>query len=114
MGYYSEVVFKNIKILKDKIGEFNKEIKALKISKNAPEWVSEFGDIKANNDGSITLEYDYGKFYDDENFAKFLSRFVNSGEIIFYGEDGTIWGYRFENDKILKLETMLVERGVLK
>lgn len=53
-------------------------------------------------DGSVTLNCFTGeKWGDDEVLIEALSPFFqNGGEIIVTGEDGDIWGYRFDEDGI--------------
>lgn len=49
------------------------------------------------DDGYFEYFEHYGKWYNDEEFAKFLTPYVR-GRLIYEGEDGNKWGYYFDGD----------------
>lgn len=56
-----------------------------------------FGSIyKIENDGSIILTENYGKWYNDSDFAQWIKDKCQEGTIEFKGEGDEEWGYDFD------------------
>ena len=57
----------------------------------------------------------YGKFYEDEEIAKFISTVIAQGDytiLSFTGEDGAKWGYFIRLGKIRNIEYVAMVDGV--
>lgn len=61
----------------------------------------------------IHVEENPYKFYDDEFFAKKLSKCIVSGHIdlVFYGEDGASWGFRVSKGKTEEVYPVWMTKG---
>lgn len=97
MGYYSQMEI-NIKIKSELIEKFKKKIEEIKNrkEKEKKEWEYRFIDDLEVVDGYFDYPDYYCKWYEDENFVKFIKDFVEEGRIRFTGEDGEKWGYYFD------------------
>ena len=91
----------------------NSHIKDLdRLNKEIVKLDSGMGDasIVMSNEEPVYYEIDmdsfYGKFYDDEEFAELLSKYLTKGyaDLIYTGEDGAPWGFRVYPDKVKNLE----------
>lgn len=71
--------------------------------------IAGFYGVKFVNNQIELIEY-CAKFYDDEIFAKKLSKAIKQGwvKLRFVGEDGAVWGYKVLKDKVISLEGYLL------
>lgn len=120
MGYYSEMDFAG-KLKPNKVEELKKKIKEIKEKSKKSKKLEGFywyfledAMITKNENGWWIDWDDYdGKWYFDEEFAKFIAPYVENQDMIFHGEDGETWGYRFQDGKILILEAVMEVKGEL-
>jgi len=111
MGYYSNfdwIVREPVKVNKEKVKELEKFF-----ADSSNEDIYAFLNVKVDIDDKgkligFDLEEYYGKFYDDELFADKFSEVVEEGiiDLIFKGEDGSMWGYRVFPNKVEELRVI--------
>ena len=102
MSYYSTFSYEfssDIEIVN--LGELNKKVTELKY--DMAESV-----ITEKEDGGYyitTQSQSHGEFYDSEDFAKLMSRYIGKGHLdtIYCGEDGETSGYRIRPNNIKEL-----------
>jgi len=120
MGYYSSMSG-DLKIKKDKIQEFKDAV--LKLQQDTKQetpkqdfvwfFFGEENDSEWNVDENGWLEWEdyYQKWYESDDFAKFIKEYVEECEVHFVGEDGERWGYTFDGKGKCWLKEYKEERG---
>lgn len=109
MGYHSDL-FIDVKIRKEKIGEFIQKLEDYREDKNIKEKYWEIEDLKIDNEGFIEYEDYNAKWYNIDDLIKFLKGYTTNGTIKLIGEDNERWGYEFYNDAVYEIE-YIEERG---
>lgn len=67
------------------------------------------GDMVVEDNGYFYFE-DECKFYGSDDFINYLAPLVTEGDLLFRGEDGEQWGYRFDGKgKVKGLKIQWVE-----
>ena len=101
MGYYSVITIET-KIRADKLSAFRTE------KRNALDLLPRRGPngnesflynlelLLVDDQGIITVDQEENKWYAHAELARFLSPYVEKGDICFDGEDDVSWGYRFD------------------
>lgn len=56
------------------------------------------------DEGYLMFTESFGKWGDGSDMAKVLAKYVVSGKLEFDGEDGTRWGYEFDNGNVYEIE----------
>ncbi len=106
MGYESTLDYEFYKAEIENLDELNEKISKLDYG---------MGDVKVvkSSYGGYSIETDNytGKFYDDEEFAESVSKYLVKGyiDLIYTGEDGAIWGLRVYPNKVKHLEARFFE-----
>jgi hypothetical protein len=95
VGYYTEIDV-NLRVKGDKLEEFNKQLKILRDTGDNESWFSYYDDISITNDREIEFDEYNRKFYDADEFANWISEFVEKGYIDCYGEDSSLWRLEFD------------------
>ena len=102
MGYYSTME-NSIKIKNEKIAELRKLRGELIINPSKlnaghlTQYIQfDLEQMIIEDDGMIYWDELYGKWYADKILAEILAPFVESGDIVYQGEDGERWGYHFD------------------
>ena len=111
MGMYSVMELSG-KIKKGKEKELKEAVKKLLKQENAPDFVRYFlEDMKISN-GYIEWDDYYQRWYYEDEFVKFIAPFLEPQDIIFYADDGIVWGYRIKKDgSVWELEMILIEKN---
>jgi len=119
MGMYSTLEMMG-KVKKDKVEELKQGVKKLLESKKHDfDFVHYFlEDMKITQDseGNWWIEWDdyYRKWYDADNFVKFIAPFLEPQDIILYEDSNDVWGYRIREDgTVAYLEMTFIEIGEL-
>jgi len=119
MGMYSTLELMG-KVKKDKVEELKQAIKKLLEGKREEfDFVHYFlEDMKITQDseGNWWIEWDdyYRKWYDADNFVKFIAPFLEPQDIILYEDSNDVWGYRIREDgTVAYLEMTFIEIGEL-
>jgi hypothetical protein len=109
MGYYSSI--DDTPSIK-KIEEFEKVKSEMSEDKTA--WWRFWEDVVFDKQmNRIWFEETNQKFYEAEEFVKWLNQFEPSGRLMFQGEEGEYWGFEFDNGKVFVIETDIIhKRGV--
>ena len=112
MGYYSSADF-DFRINKNQVEDLRKEIKKMRLSEDKRPCFSNFlEDVKISDDGYLDYGDYYQKWYDDEDFVRFIRDYATNGTLKFCGEDSSEWGYEFSDGKVYRLE-FVTQRGGL-
>ena len=113
MGYYSSMEITG-KIKKGKEKELKKEVERLLNEEERKNFVDYFLDGMRIEDGYIRWDDYECKWYNDKDFVKFIAGYIEPEDIVFYGEDREVWGYRIKKDgRIFRLKMIMVEDGEL-
>lgn len=100
MGYYSVLTVRpslNARI--PLVDELNQAIEKLEYS----------NELKFDQNGHCSSDYESRRYYDDAELALLLSKYLMSGQIQleYYGEDEQ-WGWRITPNKVEKLKAILI------
>jgi hypothetical protein len=105
MGYYSTI---------EELPKINKVKEFIEAEKEMNERVDELAwwsfwenNFSINEQGYLRVEEYNSKFYESDDFAKWLLQFEPVGRLSFRDEEGEIWGYVFEHNKVYFLESEL-------
>ncbi len=115
MGYYSTINLSRLAIKKDKVEDLRGLFAKIKIKEatgSLPDWEAELNWMSVNEDGDISCEECYCKWYETDLWTVLLLPYVEDESTIdFVGESGDRWGYLYENGKIYHIEyVMCAER----
>lgn len=101
MGYYSTMEM-GLEIKESMVEDFLEEVEKRK--KEDCDLSNFFlADLSLDEDRGISFPEYFGKWYGDEEFAKFVAKYVEEGRLTFTGEDGEKWGYFFDGRGNVKL-----------
>ena len=110
MGYISTFEYnhstnfkmKNLKELNEK----TKELSSGMSKATVEEYTSKYG-----TSYMIEMNDIVGKFYDDKDYAKLISKYIETGfiNLLYDGEDGTKLGYRVYPHRVKELKIELTE-----
>lgn len=104
-NFSSDVEIKNIEELNENIAKLDGGMGESKIIKSKSDDITYY---------DIEPDYSYGKFYDSEDFAELLSKYIVKGfaDLKWIGEDGGIEAIRVYPNKTEELECVYVPLSI--
>ena len=99
MGYYSTLYLDCTIGDPESLKGLLAEIKLKMASDIAEDWEQELDLLYLDENGNLSCEDFYAKWYSDEKWIVKIAPFISEGEIEFIGEDSERWGYLFEKGK---------------
>ena len=111
MGYESSFNYEFYDAEIKNLDELNKKVSKLEYGMGDAKITKSSYDGLHSITYSIEMDTYSGKFYDDEDFAELVSKYLAKGylDLIFTGEDGTIGGFRAYPKKVKHLEAKFAE-----
>lgn len=110
MSYYVEQIKDDIRITAENWQRFQRESPASRLTRADGFWFRGWPIPYSGNCEINSLSYCRDAWDEDcEQWLECLAPYVDNGsELAFWGEDGEIWGYRFENGKLIYTEGVFV------
>ena len=99
MGYYSTLYLDCNISDPEGLKGLLAEVKMRIASEIADDWEQELDLLYLDNNGNLSCEDYYAKWYSDEKWILKIAPYLSEGEIEFIGEDSERWGYLIEAGK---------------
>lgn len=97
MGYYS-TMGGCLRVWEDKRVVFEEAIEVFRREHSGKKMSRFFEEMTISDDRWIEYDESTGKWYGDDEFAKFIAPFVEDGRLSFIGDDNERWEYRFDGE----------------
>lgn len=120
MGYSSEMESDDIFWIEEKKNKLIKILQTLKKLRSITDWQNSLvhavgfdyvltepvkpGDEKISVKWRLFFNDGREKWYQQKEWVPYVGQFIESGRLIFTGEDGKKWGYEFEEGKTYELD----------